>query len=400
MKTPSTTDAAPRRSGTRLPFFALFTVALAAASLRAEPAAPPKDHALFVGSSLQIKDGDTFRELIAADADYLTVATDGKMQKLPRRSVDAVRIEPGLKLSSMVAQIDDLKTAMVKASPSGDRWAADRMRILMDSMVGHSEEAMDRAMNTVDAANQVAATVHPLYRQEAEASAADRRSDLTRVLDTNHMLQTSVSSIGPSDASATAVQVNCAITAPRSTREAFVLLITEYRTNTREKPQYKVHVEPLVDLGPKSQRLSLIQSGLLAGFILDRVDVHIFADGQELATNLSEHRVDLTADDALRYLVLTYVATHTKDTLAATPLKISVPADFKSHVSADQLERTLYVTVGTDGAVRAVSGAADQGVATSPVVESTVRRFRYNPALNEGRPVESVVPLKLAEFVR
>ena len=400
MKTRSKTEAVLRHAGTSLPFSALFTLALAVAPLGAEPASPPKDHALFVGTSLQIKDGDTFRELVAADADYLIVAADGKTRNLPRKAVDAVRIEPGLKLSSLVAQIDNLKTASIQTNVGGDRWAADRMQILMDSMVGHSEEAMDRAVHAVDFANMVAASVGPQLQAAAEHTAAVKAADLDNVTNTHTLLQGSVSSIGPSDGTATAVQVDCTIAAPRSTRQAFALLITEYRMNSREKPQYKVHVESLRKLGPKPQHLSMVQAGLPAGFILGRVDVHVYADGQELATNLSEQRVDLTADDALRYLVLCYVAAHPKDTLPATPLKITLPAGFKQQISPEQLDRALYVTVGTDGTVQDLSAAQDQKVAADPSIDAAVRNIRYTPALQAGKPVESVVTLRLADYVR
>ncbi len=401
MKTRPTTEAAPRRPGTRLPFSVFLPVLFSLSALAAPaPDAPPKDHALFVGTSLQIKDGETFHELVAADSNTVTVLADGKARTLPRNGVGAVRIEPGLKLSSLVAQIDDLRTTPVNASPSGDRFASDRMYILMNSMVDRSAERMDGAIQSMETASRMVDTATGFSKAASEQHLRDTIESLNKEMSSNTAWTSSVSSLLPVDGTANAVDVSCSVAAPRATRDAYVLLVTEYRINSRDQPQYKVHVQPLRDLGPKPQRLTMTQAGLPVGFILGRVDVHVYADGQELATNLSEQRVDLTADDALRYLVICYVAAHPKDTLVATPLKMGVPADFKAQVSAEQLERPLYVKVGVDGTVQGVSAAADRSAAADPYVDAAVRKFRYNPALAAGKPVESVVPLRLADYVR
>jgi hypothetical protein len=97
-----------------------------------------------------------------------------------------------------------------------------------------------------------------------------------------------------------------------------------------------------------------------------------------------------------RYLVVAYVASHPKDSLAATPLSIAVPADFKQRASAADLDRTLYVTIDPRGRVRRLSAAPDQPVTVDPYIDATVRKFYYEPALKDGKPVESVVQVRLA----
>jgi hypothetical protein len=146
--------------------------------------------------------------------------------------------------------------------------------------------------------------------------------------------------------------------------------------------------------------VTLTPTGLPPGFILGQVGLHLYSGSLELATNLSEGRVDLTANDAMRYLVLAYVTSHGKDSLAATPLRITVPADFKRRVSTADLDRTLYVTIDKMGRVRGLSAAPDQLVAVDPYIDSTVRTFYYEPAIKDGKPVESVVEMRLASFLR
>jgi hypothetical protein len=79
---------------------------------------------------------------------------------------------------------------------------------------------------------------------------------------------------------------------------------------------------------------------------------------------------------------------------------VTLPADFKQRVPSEQQERTLYVKVGVDGTIRDLSTEVGRTVAVEPYIDSAVRKFRYNPALQAGKPVESVVELKLASLLR
>lgn len=391
-------EAARRPRGIRLPLSVLFTLGFVASSWGGEPA-EPKDHALFVGTTLQIECDGEYRELVGAEGRDVTVLAKGQTFTLPREKVNAVRVEPGLKLSSIVAEIDNLRTTAVDLPAGGDRFAADRMRILMDSMVGQSEERMDSDFRRVESATRAVSTA-TFGKADAQRVLDRARADYGRSVDTNLQLRGAVSSVTPSGAATTAIEVAFDLSCPRELARAFALLVTEIRTSSREKPEYRVHIEPLPKLGPKARRVTMIQGGLPPGFELGRVDVHLYANGQELATNLSAQRVDLTADDALRYLVLCYVASHPADTLAATPLKVALPSDFKQQAASLDLGRPVFVTVGPDGRV-AGSSADSAGIAAlDPYLDTVVRKFRFNPALAAGKPIESVVELTLAEFVR
>lgn len=402
MKTNVMTATASRRHSRRRPFLALLQVLVALPVLASPEAdAPPKDHALFVGTTLQIEDSGTYSELVAASRHTLTILADGRVRNIPRHSVAKVRIEPGLRISNVVANIDKLATRVVKADSHGDRWAADRMQILLNSMQAQAYDIQDGSQRLMGELQRQAAVAPTAEAAAAARNALDAAIINDQVIQSNNTrLNTSVSSIQPNGNPANALEVTCELASPKVAQNAYALVVTEYRTNSREKPQYKVHVEPLRRLGPKPEPVTMVQGDLPVGFILGRVDVHVYADGQELATNLSEQRVDLTADDALRYLVLCYVTAHPKDTLPATPLKIALPAGFKQQISPEQFDRTLYATVGTDGTVQGLSAAPDQIVATDPSIDAVVRKFRYNPALKEGKPIESVVALKLADYVR
>ncbi len=400
MKTIRNTKVASRRPGTRLPLFVLFPLAFAAA-VRAAVPEPVKDHALFVGTSLQIEHNGSYAELVAASPNTVTVLAAGQPRNVPRWSVEKVRIDSGLRISSSVAQIDNLSTRVVQADAGGDRWAADRMQILMNSVQSQSSDLQDGNQRQMDEFQRQAATATTAEAGAgAVAALAAANANGQAGANRNVELGRSISSILPNGTPATAVEVTCELTSPKAAQNAFALVVTEYRASSREQPQYKVKVEALRRLGPKPERLTLTQTGLPPGFILGRVDVHVYADGQELATNLSEQRVDLTGEQALQYLTLNYVASHPKETLPAVPQRIALPVGFKDRVPAALVAQSLYATVGPDGAVQQVASDTAGTAVPDAYVDAVVRKFRYNPALKEGKPVESVVAVRLGDYLR
>ncbi len=397
MKTTRNPEVAPRRPGTRLPLFVLMPLALVAPLQAAEPV---KDHALFVGATLHVGDTLSSPELVGAEGTRVAVLADGKVTMLPRREVGAVRIEMGLKLSSVVAQIDKLESKPVFLGAGVDRWAAERTQILLESMADQGMDAMDVAARR-EAEIAAKLTVAPAMAVPGlqDNLAQARRAFEAANAQTNRV-QSAITTVTHLRGDFNALEVSCALSAPKASRDAYALLVTEYRTDSLAKPGYQIHIEPLGELGPTPRRVTMTQGGLPPGFLLGRLDVHVYANGQELATNLSAQRVDLTGEQALQYLTLNYVASHPKQTLPAVPQRIALPVGFKDRVPAALVAQSLYATVGPDGSVRQVASDTAGTAVPDAYVDAVVRKFRYNPALKEGKPVESVVVVRLGDYLR
>lgn len=397
-------EAASRRAGTLLPLFALTTLALLTSVGATPDSAPPKDHALFVGANLKVEDGSEFFELVGATGSQISLLADNKVHTMRYDAVKNVRIERTLKLSDVVAQVANLEITPTYVPTNRDRFAAMHQQMLLNDVAGDqsgvlesaesqldsAQKRMDKAVGTPDADAARAALVNAKTNRDAANST---------YFSTQGMANNSTSR-APSSGD-NALEISCSLATPRTTHNTYALVITEFRGANDSKPSYKVHIESIGDLGPKPKQVTMTQDGLPRGFTLGRVGVHLFSDSKELATNLSEQRMDLTSDDAIRYLILCYVTAHNKsnENLAASPLRIATPADFKQKAPTADLERTLFLTIGTDGAVKSLSAASDRAVAVDAYVDSTVKKFRYNPAIQNGKAVESVVQLKLASLL-
>jgi hypothetical protein len=155
-------------------------------------------------------------------------------------------------------------------------------------------------------------------------------------------------------------------------------------------------------LGPISagatRKVNVYQGGLPRGYILESWEVHLYDHGKEVATSLSRKRVPLTDEEALEFRIIEYVGANKGRTLPAAPLTTTLTSEVRASLTADQLVETCYVRVAKDGRVAAAfRDPAGQQPLQDPELESALRTFRFTPALEAGKPVESIAPVKLAQ---
>lgn len=400
MNTNNQKIVASRSSGTSLPFFTLLVFTCSTALLLAgEPEAVPKDHALFVGASLQVKQDGGLGEVDGVTDDTAWVVMNGQRKSVPLLSLEEVRIQRSLKLSDTIATIGNPHGEPIHTSDTNTARDWARQQIVMGALQTESMNRWDRSFQGIESASAVPASSldFPMAQQRL-AAATEVAGDSQRSMS---MAQTFAQQGMGTGSGPNALAFSCEISSPRLFRNAFLLLVTEFHDSAKpDLLQYRIHTQALPELGPKMQRMHFTQKGFPGGYRLERCQTFLFGDGQELATNLSERRVDLTADDALRYLSLCYIASHAKESLSAVPLRVAFPSDFRKVAPEAAVARPLYVTVGTDGSVKNVVTAEGGTTAPDIYIDSVVRKFRFNPALNGGKPVESVLELKLSDYIR
>jgi hypothetical protein len=407
MKTIPKNEITPRPAAAGLPWLCLLSLVLVA-PLHAGDTAPQKDHALFAGANVQVEDGPGFFEIVGVKGYSVSLLADGKLLSLRRDEVHNLRIGRSLKLTDVIARIDKMTVTPTSIGSSADRFADMHMQMLMNDMAEDAAETMGSATaayEVAQSANNAAYASTYAGSSSGGPPPAVPQADPTifNAAMGNYLTAQSMADSfghGPNDTGDNALDITCELSTPRVMHHTYALVLTEFHETSGGKSSYNVHIEPIGELGPKPQKVNITQTGFPPGFILGQVSLHLYSGSLELATNLSESRIDITADDAMRYLVLAYVTNHAKDSLTATPLSIAVPADFKQRASTADLDRTLYVTIDTMGRVRGLSAAPDQLVAVDPYIDSTVRKFYYEPALRDGKPIESVVEVQLAGLLR
>ena len=113
--------------------------------------------------------------------------------------------------------------------------------------------------------------------------------------------------------------------------------------------QNLVYARSLNPIGPQKTSIHLLEGGFPQGFEVVDFQLHLYNQGEEVATSVSPKRVPLTRDEAFEYVLMEYVGAHRGDTLDAVPLMGKLPADLPSRLAEGKYSATLYVKVSKDG---------------------------------------------------
>jgi len=123
--------------------------------------------------------------------------------------------------------------------------------------------------------------------------------------------------------------------------------------------------------------------------------LHLYEQGHEVATNLSRRRVAFTAEETFKYLLIEYLTGNRNATLTARPVPELLPASATSALSLDQASRVYYVAVGKDGLPQGSFLDAEGLTKTEAQIADLIDQLRFYPALEDGEPTDSVIPVRL-----
>ena len=197
-------------------------------------------------------------------------------------------------------------------------------------------------------------------------------------------------------------------------------------------------------VGPEPRRIKIRKLGFEPGFDIKDVSVHVYSNGKELGTNLSEKNFALTRDQAREYLLLTHIAEHQFDTVAPTPVWELMPPVLLSATDRKAFNYPVVVNIDADGSVISIhddetsareflneiheaaalrnrstprkAGASlgesvrvaetdpavsiDQTGRLPPRIVTTIQEMIFLPAIDLGAPQAGTTRINLADFFR
>ncbi len=198
-----------------------------------------------------------------------------------------------------------------------------------------------------------------------------------------------------------AMDVEFEISSPRRLQDPYVVTIARFHP-AGTKPgilQSLVYGKSLNPIDSHFGRVHFIEDGFPFNYELIEFQIHIYNHGQEIATNESQKRVELTRDEAFEYIKIEYISAHKGDTLPAEPALGRLPAELPLRLAAGKYGETFYTVVSKDGvADEPFADAACSTKIDDPFLESVVRSLRFKPALAHGKPVEGIASVNLSKL--
>jgi hypothetical protein len=198
-----------------------------------------------------------------------------------------------------------------------------------------------------------------------------------------------------------AMDVEFDIRSAKPLHNPYVVTMTKFKTpSTRAgMVQNMIYAQSIHPIDEHLSHVHFVQEGFPPNYELIDFQMHVYNRGQEVATNIAADRVELTRDEAFEYIKMEYVSAHLKDTLPAAPVMAKLPADLPSHLAQGQYAKAFYVKVSKDGlADEAYTDPACTRRIDDAYLDSVVKRVRFKPALNNGKPVDGVATLQLGKL--
>jgi hypothetical protein len=198
-----------------------------------------------------------------------------------------------------------------------------------------------------------------------------------------------------------ALDIEFDIRSSKPLHNPYIVTMTRFRTASSRPGmvQNMVYAESLHPIDEHLSHVHFVEEGFPFDYELVDFQVHIYNRGEEVATNIAADRVELTRDEAFEYVKMEYVGAHPKDTLPAVPVMGKLPADLPAKLGQGKYAGVYYVRVSKEGlAFTAYSDPACTKEIDDPYLTSVIKRIRFKPALNNGKTVDSIAPLRLGQL--
>lgn len=366
--------------------------ALPASGETAETAA--KDYTMFVGDDLAVRDAKGRSPVVGVDGNTVLVRDRAAVKKVPLPGIQGLSYERGVKLSSLSADVNDVKVSFSSDAANQawfnatsvqmalqdhavgmrDRAGADMRRLttfMGPEMENNVAEAQAKMIAGIDEAGGVAA-MSQMYGEETNRNTALAGNDT--------------------------VKVTFAVSSPRTLGKGYVALLAEYEN--QGAVERGISIKEFDRLDAKPRKFTLHQRGLPPGAFLKSYRIAVYADGQEVATNLSERRTAVTKDEAHKFYLLQYLVANKGQTRGPSMIAMVPKPQLKAAAREVELPAEIFVKVDKSGAALSLSTDRSGQSKVSPETERFMTNLRFLPALENGTPIEGSVRLAATDVLR
>jgi hypothetical protein len=370
-----------------------------------EPAA--RGYVIFAGLDVFVEERGTRQPVIGGSETEVLVWDEGKQESISMHNVALkAAVEPRLTRSSVM--VDGLKGYPVYSPANDPATAAHSQQAFLHVLESARMEASEYEMRTAQAVADLASMrADPNDPRQASMAANAQAAAETEIAESVSELSTTVyrdSEIGRinRDAAFDGFAVAFLVSAPQPANDVYGVLRLRYRESSQPSALVgnAMKMFRLRKLDAKPRKVVIRQFGLPPGFVVDSYQIHIYADGRELAANTSQNRVEVTEDEAHQFLILRHAQLHATATMPAQVAR-DLQGDVPPVIARAGLDSMVVdFGVAADGKVSEVRPSAALSGASAVEIMEELRRVRFLPALDKGRPVDSHGTFAVGELFR
>mgnify|MGYP000937752490 CR=1 FL=1 len=373
---------------------------------------PTKAHTLFMGVDLAIEHKNMFRRVREVSGSSWVVNVEGRPEFIPaNKQALKIKVEQSLKLSEARATLGDLKTERTYAPGRDPGMEAMRTQLHLGAFTTErqmvAERELSRELNRAswattledeDLVPRVGPPPDPVRALDDLETAADLAQSQMTTSQFNQAIADEQSKKELFDA----ILVEFDISAPKPLANPYMIVVAQFREKGAPASTARnwIYAQMLDYVDETPRRVSMRRGGLPPGYELDKVNVHVYDQGREVATNVSPKRVELTREEAFQYIVIEHIGNNKGQTLPAMPVMATLTPEVRTRLREGEGQQVYYVNVSKDGLV--TDAFEDEGYSkriADPFFAEVVRRVWFKPALKSGKPVEAKTSVDFTEFL-
>ena len=384
------------------------------AETKAAPA--PGTHVLFMGADLSVqRDKKIYKVDDIAGSDFKIHVGREEVLVPTRQGPVNLQINAGLKLAAISVQLDKLESGPAYT------YANDPMRKLQETANTQMDIAaaqdmantqMAIASSNLSAAQNVVNSGTSRNPEAAQRDLDNARGNSDRmarqVASLDNAMNSNLANMGAgahgmqlAEGNYDAMEVSFKISSPVVLDQPYMVVLFKFHPPDA-KPGVEglvIHAQALDTIDDNPRYVRVVKGGLPPGFKFVDCAVHIYNHGAEVATNHSAKRVEMSRDETQQYIVMEYLGDHKGRTAPAAAVRGSLPRALRQRLAPDQLNRVFFAKISKDGALLGAYADENCGLKLEDAATlAAVGEVFFTPELQQGKPVDGIVRMKLADI--
>ena len=357
--------------------------------------APVRDHQLFVGVDLVLNHE-------AKMVNVRKIEDKKALLDTPDRQVIALRNSGGLqwkmatKVSATSATIDGLKSDRVHSPYKNSVLKQMRDNQAIQDFVQDQIEKRDASVReSMRPAGSPSADA--MAQEEIDASVAATMAEIGDFQNLGNVSDRATNSANPDGVVSPfdAVRLSFMISSPTPIADAYVVAILRVTVEGAiHDTSFYRQIGP-VDANPR--KVKFMQAGMPEGFEIQDVRVHLYWQGEEIPSNLSEKHYAVTAEEAKTYVQLDHLGRHRGQSVPASPVWSIVPPALLAAESASAYDLPVTVELDAEGQLVGIRSA---NMIVPANIRAIVEQMTFVPALEKGKGVPSTLTVNPAGFFK
>ena len=366
----------------------------------------PDAYHFFVGIDLEIPHESGFYPLLRLENNNAIIKVNGETIKEPLGKLENFQVKKGTKFSTNFVEVEELECEPGYSVDADPTLRAMRTNAMLNDISDQAIAKFDASVRQVDAAIGGLAAANADTSMDRGAKIANAQANLSTAqanfASANNTMNSVPSYVTKGQLGNTAydvVNVSMRVKAARPMEDPILVMVIRLKDRPNgEVTASWMHFRALGPISTTESTINFTEPSYPDGKYVDSTEVFFFSNGNEIATNLSPKRVDLSPEQVRTFATFQYTTQNLGKTLPPKPGWFVLDSRIFRNTDPKLLDATLHLTVDENGFVKQVKTNATSDEYALDAMKEIMQDLMFYPALDKGNPVAGTLDIRLNDY--